>query len=168
MEGEIFKPIEGYEGVYEVSNYGRVYSNRTHKFLKAKPNTRGYLQVDLSVSGVHKMAYIHRLVARAFLNNPNGLTEVNHKDEDKRNNRSDNLEWCTGSYNLSYGTRIQRIAKKIMRAVEQLDKNGNVLMTFESLAEAERNGYNHANVSNCCHGKSKTAYGYQWRFALEV
>ena len=81
MGNEVQKPIKGYEGIYNISNKGRVYSVRTGNFFKSKPNTRGYLQVDLCVNGLHKMAYVHRLVADAFLENPNNFPQVNHKDE---------------------------------------------------------------------------------------
>ena len=169
MEYELLKPIKGYEGVYEISNQGRVYSVRTGKFLKPKPNTRGYLQVDLCVKGSHKMAFVHRLVADAFLDNPHNYPQVNHKDENILNNHADNLEWCTPLHNLLYGTRVERIIQHHKKAVEQLDMSGNVVRLFESLADAEKLcGYNHANISNCCNGKLKSAYGFRWRFVAEV
>ena len=169
MENEVLKPIKGYEGIYDISNKGRVYSVRTRKYLKSKPNTRGYMQVDLCVNGIHKMAFVHRLVADAFLDNPHGYPQVNHKDENILNNQADNLEWCTPLHNLLYGTRVERIVQHHKKAVEQLDMIGNVIRRFESLADAEKLcGYNHANISNCCNGKIKSAYGFRWRFVAEV
>ena len=123
MTEEIWKPIEGYEGLYEVSSYGRVrsldrYDSRNHfrkgKLLKNKDNGNGYLLCILSKNGIVKNKYIHRLVAEAFIERPDGLYEVNHKDEDKTNNSVDNLEWCDRKYNITYGTaRIRSINTKI-------------------------------------------------------
>lgn len=167
--GEIWKPVTGYEDIYSVSNYGRVYSHIKNKILKSKSNGRGYLQTCLTKNKVQKMHYIHRLVADAFCENPNNFPEVNHKDENVQNNRADNLEWCTSHYNLRYGTRINRIMQHHKKSVKQLDMSGNIIEIFESLADAERlGGYNHSNVSNCCNGKLDTAYGYRWEFVSEV
>lgn len=166
---EIWRPVVGYENLYSVSNYGKVYSFIKNRVLSAKSNGRGYLQIELTKDKKQKMHYVHRLVAQAFLDNPNNLPEVNHKDENAQNNCVCNLEWCSTKYNLSYGTRVERMIKHCKKAVEQIDMSGNVVMVFESLADAERKyGYNHANVSNCCNGKLDTAYGYRWRFATEV
>ena len=117
---EEWRPIEGYEGLYEVSSYGRVRSldryvkngcsYRLHKgkVLSLLKGEYGYLQVNLHCNGKMYKKYVHRLVAETFLPNPDNLPEVNHKDEDKSNNRVDNLEWCNRKYNLSYGTRLER------------------------------------------------------------
>ena len=126
MTEEIWRPVVGYEGLYEVSNTGRVRSldrydrkNRLKKgkLLKNKDNGNGYLLCGLSKNGIVKNKYIHRLVAEAFIERPDGLYEVNHKDEDKTNNNVDNLEWCDATYNVNYGTRN-------IRAKETLIKNG--------------------------------------------
>ena len=109
---EIWKDIEGYEGYYQVSNKGRikgirlVYQYTEERILKPFSNQkgRGYLKVKLIKNGTGKYAYVHRLVAQAFIDNPNHYTEVNHKDENPKNNTVENLEWCTRSYNMSYGT----------------------------------------------------------------
>lgn len=162
---EEFKPVAGYEGLYEVSNRGRIYSIRSGKILRPKSNGRGYLQVTLAGNGGHKMAYVHRLVAIAFL--PDTGEEVNHKDENVQNNAVENLEWCTRHYNLRFGTRVDRIVQHHKKPVEQLDMNGCVIRVFGSVAEVERLfGYNHSNISNCCNGKLKSAYGSKWRFTL--
>lgn len=110
---EEWKPIEGYEGLYEVSNLGRVKSlnyNRTkqEKILKQGKMKNGYLYVILCKEGKMKIFYIHRLVATTFIENPNNFRFVNHKDENKTNNLVSNLEWCTHQYNIKYGTCIQR------------------------------------------------------------
>ena len=125
---EEWRPVVGYEGIYEVSNTGKVrsldmyvkigYGNyRLHKgkvISLLKKGEYGYIQVNLCYNGKLYKKYVHRLVAQAFLPNPDNLPEVNHRDEDKRNNRVDNLEWCDRSYNLKYGTaRIRERDTKI-------------------------------------------------------
>ena len=112
---EEWRPIEGYEGLYEVSNTGRVRSvdrfyYRLHKgkVLSPTKDRYGYLTVTLNCNGKSKTIKIHRLVAQAFLPNPDNLPQVNHKDEDKTNNNVDNLEWCTAKYNVNFGTRQER------------------------------------------------------------
>lgn len=115
---EEWRPVVGYEGLYEVSNTGRVrsvdrYDNRNcfrkGKVLSPGKNTKGYLSVVLNCNGKRKTITVHRLVAEAFLLNPDNLPEVNHRDEDKTNNRVDNLEFCDHKYNLNYGTRQDKV-----------------------------------------------------------
>ena len=105
---EIWKDIEGYEGLYEVSSYGRVRNLVSGKFIKASKKNDGYCRVCLTKNGCRKCINIHRLVAQSFLPNPDNLPQVNHKDEDKTNNNVTNLEWCTAKYNINYGTSQQR------------------------------------------------------------
>lgn len=120
---EVFRPVEGYEGLYEVSNLGRVKSLKWGKERILKPGMDGcgYLKANLYKEGKIKHFMVHRLVAQAFIPNPEGLPQINHKDEDKTNNRVDNLEWCTAKYNSNYGTRIEQM-------VQSRIKNG----TFDS------------------------------------
>ena len=99
---EIWKDIKGYEGLYQISNFGNIKSLRTNKLVKAFKNTKGYCQVSLWNNNVKKMFVVHRLVAQEFIPNPNNLLQVNHKDEDKKNNNVDNLEWCSVKYNCNY------------------------------------------------------------------
>lgn len=101
---EEWRQIPGYEGLYEVSSYGRVRNSKTYRILKHW-TTFGYLMVGLSG---RKKFYVHRLVAETFIPNIEKLPQVNHKDEDKTNNRVDNLEWCTAKYNINYGSRTER------------------------------------------------------------
>ena len=121
---EEWRPIEGYEGLYEVSSYGRVrsldryvktcyeaYKLHKGKILSPAKDKNGYLKVHLCCNGKHNIIRVHRLVCKAFIPNPDNLPEVNHKDEDKTNNSVDNLEWCDHSYNISYGTRTERQKK---------------------------------------------------------
>lgn len=112
-----FKAISGFEGLYWVTKNGDII-NADGKTLKPYDNGYGYLMVDLKRNGVRKHARIHRIVAEAFIPNPNNLPEVNHKDENTHNNAANNLEWCTSSYNKTYGTgRARRSAgmKKVWK-----------------------------------------------------
>lgn len=110
---EQWRPIEGYEGLYEVSNLGRVKSlgndkNRKEKILRPVMTKKGYLQLFLSKEGKAKRFFVHRLVAQAFIPNPEGLPQINHKDENPSNNRVENIEWCDCKYNINYGTHKER------------------------------------------------------------
>lgn len=132
-EDEIWKP---FNDRYSVSNYGRVKSNYRYKDRILKPfrGKNGYLQVDLRIEYATKKMYVHRLVAMAFIPNPDNLPEVNHKDENKVNNYVYNLEWCNGKYNTNYGTGITRRTMKIVKPVYSIDDNGEV-MHYKSVRE---------------------------------
>lgn len=168
MEEEIWLPIAGYTGLYEVSSLGRVRSlDYRHdgrvQVLKPITHANGYLQVTLYKDGKCKKCTVHRLVAEAFLPNVEGLSQVNHKDECKTNNAVSNLEWCTASYNLQYGTAPSRRAAAQSKPVEQRTKDGRLLTTWPSLMEAWRQtGIRH--ISECCNGKQYTAGGFIWRY----
>lgn len=110
---ELWKDIGGYEGLYQVSNLGRIWSYKTNKILKGSIDSHGYRQVDFRKDGKRKTILLHRLVAKAFILNPDNLPQVNHKDENPLNNHVNNLEWCTQEYNLSYGTISERKSKKM-------------------------------------------------------
>lgn len=120
---EIFKDIDGYEGIYAVSNYGRVYNCKRKRFLSTpKSRKKKYVDVVLTKNGIGKSFKVHRLVATAFIPNPNNYPIVNHKDEDPTNNMVDNLEWCTNRYNLDYGSAPdQRTREKIERFIEEME-----------------------------------------------
>ena len=166
-EEEIWCPIKGYEGLYEVSDQGRVRSIKFGKerILKPLRNTCGYLQVDLWKNGEHKMYLVHRLVAQTFTPNPDNLTEVNHKDEDKDNNSVQNLEWCDRKYNINYGNRNQMVSIKLSKPVLQYTKSGEFVREWKSTKDVQRNlGYFHNNISNCCNGKCKSSNGFIWKF----
>ena len=154
---EELKDIENYEGLYAITRDGSVFSYISNKFLKPRL-VRGYHQVILCKEGKGKCYYIHRLVAKAFIPNPDNLPQVNHKDEDKSNNCVNNLEWCTAKYNVNYGTRTERISKPVY--CEELDK------TFYGAREAARElGLHDGNIISCCKGRYKTTGGYHWRYA---
>lgn len=167
MEEEIWKDIKGYEGLYQVSNLGNVRSmNYNHtgqiKLLKQVPDKNGYLRVTLSPPKINKQ--VHRLVAEAFLPNPNNYPVVNHKDCNPANNNVNNIEYCTVAYNNSYADRLDKIAKANSKSVKQMDLNGDIIKIWPSLAEAGRNGFHFKNISQCCLGKRKTTGGYQWSY----
>lgn len=168
---EIWKDIEGYEGMYQISNLGRVKSLKMKKehneyLLKPFKSKNGYLRVSLSKSNKFKQPLIHRLVAIHFLDNPNNYPEVNHKDENKLNNCVDNLEWCDRKYNVLYGTAKQRESKtKHKYYIGQYDLNQNLIMKWNSLKEIEINtNYKKNNIQQNCLGNTKTAYGYKWKY----
>ena len=165
MKKEYWKPVVGYEGLYEVSNWGRVKSLKFGKERILKQSIRhGYYIVCLSKNGIVKSYYVHRLVAEVFLPNPNNYKEVNHKDENKTNNVVTNLEWCDRLYNVRYGTGIERRSKTQSKTVLQYDLNGNLIKEWKSVAECGINGYNYGNVAACCRGELKTYKGFIWRY----
>ena len=170
---EEWKPIPGYEGLYEVSNYGRVRSfkwSSNGKILSPGKDGSGYLFVTLCKDGKTKLRRMHRLVAEAFIPNPNNLPLVNHMDECKKNNYFGNLEWCSPAYNNSYGTRMERVVEKISKPVVQLDKKGNFISEFESLREASRRtGIADENICRCCNHKPGrySAGGFIWIYKDE-
>lgn len=181
---EIWKPIEGYEGKYMVSNTGKVKSlnyRRTGKegILKGRINDKGYLRVELCKDGRKKWYMIHRLVAHAFLENSQNLPVVNHKDENKQNNCVQNLEWCSVSYNNTYGVRIGKVTeklrgrkqseeciKKLSKPVFSIDKESGLIMWWQSAKEAGRiTGIDQGSITRCCQGKYKSAGGNIWFYA---
>lgn len=166
MKKEYWKPVVGYEGLYEVSNWGRVKSIRFGKerILKPFKNKDGYLLVTLSKNGTHKKFQVHRLVSLHFLPNPDNLPEVNHKDENKLNNNTENLEWCDRKFNINYGTRNKRIGKSNSKKVLQYTLDGEFVREWESTAECERNGFSHGAVVACCQGKLKKYKGFIFKY----
>ena len=171
---EIWKDIQGYEGLYRVSNLGRVKSFHKAKehILSPGKDKDGYFQVQLYKNGINKMRKVHRLVAQAFISNPNNLPQINHKDENKQNNNVDNLEWCTNEYNHNYGTAVKRAAEKRRGWIGLVgeknpmygrtgEKNPvsrkviclNNLKIFNSIKEASEYA-NVTNIRSCLCGKS--------------
>ena len=164
---EIWCPIKGYEGQYEVSDQGRVRSLKFGKERILKPirNTQGYLQVHLCKNGEINKCLVHRLVSQTFIPNPNNLQEVNHKDENPSNNSAKNLEWCDRKYNINYGTRTQRQSEKLSKPVLQYEKSGAFVREWKSTQDVQRNlNYNQGSISRCCTGKLKSAYKFIWKF----
>lgn len=178
---EIWKDIEGYEGLYQVSNLGRIKSlgnggkGRYYGrivIMSQCTDKDGYKVLGLTKNGIRKNFRVHRLIADAFIPNPDNLPEVNHKDEDKTNNRIDNLEWCDTKYNVNYGTRSQRMGKAQLnrfdcsKPINQYDLNDNLIKTWPSYAQIKRElGYDRSFIGKCCRGRYKKAYGYKWQYA---
>lgn len=169
---EVFKDIPNYGGRYQVSNYGRVWSVIKSQFVKQHINNDGYCQVRLYFGdGRKKHEMVHRLVALAFLPNPNNLPQVNHKDENKENNYVENLEWCTASYNNSYGTRLERVSNtnktngKRKKPVLQYDLQGNFVKEYPSAKEAEiENNIAKGHITKVCKDERKSAGGFIWKY----
>lgn len=149
---------------------GNVRKTKSERLLKPFDTGRGYLNVKLSKDNIAKTISIHRLVAKAFIENPKNLEQVNHKDENKQNNNVENLEWCTHKYNQNYGTKKKVVAEKISKAVNQYDLNGNFIKKWSSSTEFYKSigKKMQIGVSNCCKGRRKTAQGYIWRYANEI
>lgn len=172
---EIWKPIEGYGNSYEASNYGNVKSlnyNKTGKeqILKQFENTGGYMQVFL---GKGNEPLVSVLIYETFIGPiPKGM-QVNHIDENKRNNAVWNLNLMTAKENANWGTRNDRMLKArnktserwAEKVVEQYTKDGQLVKEYKSVAEVVRvNNFSQGNISNCCNGKLKSAYGYVWKY----
>lgn len=177
---EIWKDIKGYEGLYQVSNLGRVKSlgnGGSHKVERIKDlqnDTKGYKITRLSKNGVQKTLKVHRLVGEAFIPNPLNLSQINHKNEDKTDNRVENLEFCTNSYNHDYGTRNDRARNAIIntdyikskiKPVYQYTMDKTLVKIWDSLSEIKRvNNYSIGDISNCCLGKRKMYKGCIWSY----
>ena len=194
---EEWKDIEGYEGLYQVSNEGRVkslqreivYKDGRKKVLEEKIlhsflSDLGYYHVMLSKDGVSRRYKVHRLVAKAFIPNPNNFPIINHKDENPKNNVVDNLEWCTQGYNVRYGTMIERGRLKqqnradLSKKVLQFNTDGELESEYQSASEVERINpqFKTSSITRCCRGgqilngkwQNITKYkGYIWRYKNE-
>lgn len=169
------KTIEGFEDYYitsdgEIYSYARILHRRDGKKIRhpgkrLKPYIRsdGYLSVTLYNRSVQRRFFVHRLVAQAFIPNPDNLPQVNHKDENKANNSVDNLEWCTQQYNLYYGTHFKKIADKNSRPVMQFTTDNEWIAEYRSAMEAERQtGIKQGTISWVCSNAGQTAGGYKW------
>lgn len=178
MENEIWEDIDNYVGFYQVSNLGRVRSIdrivkhwrggkliKKGKILKQKPNKYGYKCLRLIKNGKYKDVTVHRLVAIAFIPNPNNLPFVNHKDENPSNNNVNNLEWCTQEYNVNYGTANKRRSEAKSKPVLQFTKSGDFVNEYPSATEAQKHtGIIHQSISSCCRHKLKSSGGFVWKF----
>lgn len=180
FDGEVWKTIEGCE-THLISNYGRVKSLERRIKSRGKATRQrkacilrvreyvGYLKVSILIEGKTKLASVHRLVAKAFVANPNHYQVVNHKNENKHDNRSINLEWCTTKYNVNYGTGRSRAAMTRIensgRRICQYTKDGKLIMTYLSATVVEKQtGFRYQGVWLACTGKQLTFQGYIWRY----
>ena len=183
---EEWKDIEGYEGIYQISSHGRVKSlprkvinNKCSKerILKLSTDKRGVNRITLHKNNKMKTFQVHRLVATAFLDNPNNLPCINHKDENPSNNKVENLEWCTREYNNNYGSRNSRISKFTKGSNNHNSKKVECTTTkeiFSCMTEAA-NKYNvsQAHITHCCQGKRNytgkhptTGEKLRWKFIM--
>jgi len=181
---EEMRPVVGYEGIYSVTRQGSVYSHIRDRFMSIQIEDDGYLRVNLSKKGKARKLMVHRLVAEAFIPNPNDKPVVNHKDGDKSNSHIDNLEWVTVSENAihAFKTGLSYISAKCREKasqnaaingakttsvqVEQFDLKGNLITVHPSIREAERRTKaNRSNIHLVCTGKRKTAGGFIWRWS---
>ena len=175
---EIWKEVIGYEKLYQVSNLGRIRSLdmilpykrhekttiriRKGKILTPIKTKNGYLRVEMSKNGSHKLNLVHRIVASAFVPNANNFKEINHKDCNKENNRFDNLEWVSSSENKrhAYENKLYKNEKSILQI-----ENGIIINEFKSAYEVRRKlGFKPQNIGKVALGKRKSAYGYQWKY----
>lgn len=160
---EEWKDIKGYEGLYQVSNLGRV--KRLHggseRMLKQGKQPNGYMTVHLYRDGKRKAYRVHRLVAEVFISNPENKPEVNHFDEDKTNNMVSNLEWCTRKENINYGTRNERLSK----AIKAIDIGNGEYNHYKSINDCARKlGVNRGNIYKCLHGQRRHVGGYVFEY----
>ena len=179
---EEWRDVVGYEGLYEVSNLGNVRSkekisvvvfgklkgrqqHRKGKDIKINHANKGYSQVHLTKNRCGRTERVARLVAQAFIPNPDNLPFVNHKDENRSNDCVDNLEWCTHEYNCNYGNRKKRIAKAHSKPIVQCDMLGVFIRRWDSISDVTRTyGFEQSNLCKALNGKYSNAYGYVWKY----
>ncbi|MDL2254308.1 HNH endonuclease [Ruminococcaceae bacterium OttesenSCG-928-I18] len=173
---EIWRDVADYEGLYRVSNLGNVIRlksqwnpgtgkySRPERVVTQRKNNKGYFMVDLWKNNCRQQCLVHRLVAQAFVDNPEHCNIVNHIDENKTNNCASNLEWCTQKHNMNHGTCPVRIGRANGKPVAKLDKStGTILAIYQSAMAAERDtGIGNSRISECCLNRRKTAGGYCW------
>lgn len=181
MKNEIWKDIEGYEGLYQVSSFGRVRSlDRSHRMkngyvrsikgrvLAQSIKNSGYYKVQLSKDGTQKTFMVHRLVAKAFIPNPDELETVNHKDENKLNNKASNLEWMNIKDNTNYGTHNYRVAVSQGHPIVQLTLDGDYVNTYHSIGEAGRQTeIDRTGINKVILGKAYYSHNYCWCYEWE-
>lgn len=175
LKNEIWKDVVGFENLYKISNYGRLKSlcsnNNSKAYNKDKirkvfPNGKNYLSCLIYKNFTKYNRRIHRMVAQAFIPNPNNFPQVNHIDGNKWNNKIDNLEWCTNSENQIHVYKNNLEKPGLKRTVKQYDLNGNYIQTFEYISDATKKlNINCSSIISVCKGKRKTAGGYIWKYA---
>ena len=171
-----WRPVPNYEGIYRVNNIGQIQNIKTGHYLKYGLNEQGYLRTFLyNKKHERKFFFVHRIVCSAFHDNPFNLPQVNHINMNKTDNRPENLEWCSQSYNIKHSFdngRREHNKEMLLKATHKevlcKDMNGKLVKKYFSLSEASRDtGCNVSNISACCHGRIKSLGGYKWELALE-
>lgn len=176
MKYKSIKEIKGFENCkinYLIYEDGSIYSEKTKRFLKCSTDSKGYKCLDLTHSKCkYRCPKVHRLVALAFIQNPNSLPQINHKDGNKKNNKVDNLEWCANLYNTREAVRLGLKPRyEYHGKLYQYDLNNNLLNIFQTPIDAARSISTKAtgsDINRCIHGKRKTAYGYIWKSEEQV
>lgn len=158
---EVWKDIQGYEGLYQVSNLGKVRSLISNKILRTCTHKRGYLMVALCKNKKKKNYYVHRLVANAYILKESNKNEVNHIDGNKTNNNSSNLEWCSDAENREHAYNTGLRKSETIVEVEMFSISGEFISRFDSMCEASKvTGIRMGNISRCCNGHCNSAGGY--------
>ena len=178
MKNEEWRDVVGYEGLYQVSDQGRVKSLerkfpiwhggeriQKERILKPSIDRYGYLKVNLYAGGKRKTSTVHRLVCQAFHENPDNKPEVNHINENKTDNRACNLVWCTRKQNINHGSRNKRVAKSLSKPIGQYKIDGQLIKVWPSTAIVERQtGFSQASIWGVANGRHKQAYGFIWKY----
>lgn len=159
------KDIKNYEGLYAITSCGKVWSYRSNKFLTPTKSKNGYLSVLLSADKKQERFYIHRLVREAYISNPLGLPQVNHKNENRTDNFINNLEWCDAAYNINYGARNEKTSKKRSIPVICLDTN---IEYFSAGDAATQLGLHKSGIQRCCVGELKTTGGMRFKYKEDI
>lgn len=169
---EVWCDVKNYEGIYQVSNLGRVrrlggtpYCPKDRLLKPRLASQGGYPQVTLSKECKATSCYVHRLVADAFIPNPQNYTEINHLDENKKNNCASNLEWTTRKGNMNYGTLKARLSAIRCKPVNQFTLDGQFVQWYPSAKSTKYDGFVPQCVSLCCSGKQKYHKGFRFQYA---
>lgn len=168
LQDDFARPVSEYDNYY-ITRDGKVITKNyrysgSPAYLKPASQKSGYLYVVLCKDGIKYHHRVHRLVAESFLINSLGLSDVNHIDEDKKNNNINNLEWVSHKVNMNHGSIQDIRAEKRSKKVAQIDNNGGIIRIFKSTREAERNGFAQSSISACARGKMSDHKGFKWKY----